>query len=213
MKVDEATLRRTISKNIAAYRKAHKDTQAGLAEKLNYSDKSVSKWERAEAAPDAAVLRNIADVFGVTVDRLVYSHDELKAKEERKKKSAVKFGNGFSISYKMITSVAIMGIWTVALLIFIIFWLNGKIIWQLFPCALPVSLVTQLVLHSVWGKGKYNIIIVSALQLSLIMTVYFLFFSHNWWQLFLLALPVEIIVILVFRIKRRPSNKITHEKE
>ena len=187
--------------------------QAELAEKINYSDKSVSKWERAEAAPDAAVLRNIADVFGVTVDRLVYSHDELKAKEERKKKSAVKFGNGFSISYKMITSVAIMGIWTVALLIFIIFWLNGKIIWQLFPCALPVSLVTQLVLHSVWGKGKYNIIIVSALQLSLILMVYFLFFSHNWWQLFLLALPVEIIVILVFRIKRRPSNKITHEKE
>ena len=206
-------IKKIIANNIIELRAEVGMKQAELAEKINYSDKSVSKWERAEAAPDAAVLRNIADVFGVTVDRLVYSHDELKAKEELKKKSAVKFGNGFSISYKMITSVAIMGIWTVALLIFIIFWLNGKIIWQLFPCALPVSLVTQLVLHSVWGKGKHNIIIVSALQLSLIMTVYFLFFSHNWWQLFLLALPVEIIVILVFRIKRRPSNKITHEKE
>ena len=206
-------IKKIIANNIIELRAEAGMKQAELAEKINYSDKSVSKWERAEAAPDAAVLRNIADVFGVTVDRLVYSHDELKAKEERKKKSAVKFGNGFSISYKMITSVAIMGIWTVALLIFIILWLNGKIIWQPFPCALPVSLVTQLVLHSVWGKGKYNIIIVSALQLSLILMVYFLFFSHNWWQLFLLALPVEIIVILVFRIKRRPSNKITHEKE
>ena len=206
-------IKKIIANNIIELRAEAGMKQAELAEKINYSDKSVSKWERAEAAPDAAVLRNIADVFGVTVDRLVYSHDELKAKEERKKKSAVKFGNGFSISYKMITSVAIMGIWTVALLIFIIFWLNGKIIWQLLPCALPVSLVTQLVLHSVWGKGKYNIIIVSALQLSLILMVYFLFFSHNWWQLFLLALPVEIIVILVFRIKRRPSNKKLYEKE
>ena len=52
LKVDEATLRRTVSKNIAAYRKAHSDTQLTLAEKLNYSDKSVSKWERGESLPD-----------------------------------------------------------------------------------------------------------------------------------------------------------------
>lgn len=46
MQVEEAALRRTVSKNIAAYRKAHKDTQMDLAAKLNYSDKSISKWER-----------------------------------------------------------------------------------------------------------------------------------------------------------------------
>ena len=56
MKVDEATLRRTVSKNIAAYRKAHSDTQLTLAEKLNYSDKSVSKWERGESLPDIFIL-------------------------------------------------------------------------------------------------------------------------------------------------------------
>ena len=50
MQVEEAALRRTVSKNIAAYRKAHKDTQMDLAAKLNYSDKSISKWERGESA-------------------------------------------------------------------------------------------------------------------------------------------------------------------
>ena len=67
MKVDEATLRRTVSKNIAAYRKAHSDTQLTLAEKLNYSDKSVSKWERGESLPDIFILTQIADLYDITV--------------------------------------------------------------------------------------------------------------------------------------------------
>ena len=79
MKVDEATLRRTISKNIAAYRKAHKDTQAGLAEKLNYSDKSVSKWERGESVPDIYILTQIADLYGITVSNLIGEVEPPKA--------------------------------------------------------------------------------------------------------------------------------------
>ena len=71
----------------------------------------------------------------------------------------------------------------------------------------PTPMTQQLVLHSVWGKGKYNFFIVSALVLSLIAMVYLLFLSHNWWQIFLLAVPVEILVILGFRIKKKPEKK------
>ncbi len=46
-------------------------TQLELAEKLNYSNKTVSKWERAESSPDIAVLVEIADLFGVSLDYLV----------------------------------------------------------------------------------------------------------------------------------------------
>ena len=58
----------TIAKNITELRRAHGLTQAALAEKLDYSDKSVSKWERAEGLPDVICLKRIADLFGVTVD-------------------------------------------------------------------------------------------------------------------------------------------------
>lgn len=200
-------IKRIIANNITELRVEAGMKQADLAEKIHYSDKSVSKWERAEAAPDAAVLRNIAEVFGVTVDRLVYSKEEWKEKEDAKKSSIIKLVTSDRYSHKMITSVAIMGIWTLALLLFIIFWLCGIILWQIFPCVVPVSLITQLVLHSVWGKGKYNFFIVSALVLSLIAMVYLLFLSHNWWQIFLLAVPVEILVILGFRIKKKPEKK------
>ena len=71
MQVEEAALRRTVSKNIAAYRKAHKDTQMDLAAKLNYSDKSISKWERGESLPDIYILTRIADLYGITVSNLI----------------------------------------------------------------------------------------------------------------------------------------------
>ena len=71
MKVDEATMRRTISKNIAAYRKAHHDTQLDLAEKLNYSDKSVSKWERGKSMPDASIMLELCDLLGISVNELL----------------------------------------------------------------------------------------------------------------------------------------------
>ena len=46
-------------------------TQLELAEKINYSDKSVSKWERGESLPDIVVLKAVADLFEVTLDYLV----------------------------------------------------------------------------------------------------------------------------------------------
>ena len=46
-------------------------TQVELGAKLNYSDKTVSKWERGEAIPDAYVLTRLADLFGVSVDYLL----------------------------------------------------------------------------------------------------------------------------------------------
>ena len=64
-------LKPTIAKNIIELRKSMNLTQAELAQRMNYSDKAVSKWERAESVPDIAVLKEMADMFGVTVDYLL----------------------------------------------------------------------------------------------------------------------------------------------
>lgn len=71
MQPDEQALRKTIGKNIALYRKSHKDTQAALGQKLNYSDKAVSKWERGESLPDVYVLTRIAEQYGISVGVLI----------------------------------------------------------------------------------------------------------------------------------------------
>ena len=69
--MDELTLRKTIGKNIALYRKSNRDTQAALGQKLNYTDKAVSKWERGESLPDIYVLSQIAEIYGITVGNLI----------------------------------------------------------------------------------------------------------------------------------------------
>ena len=167
-------------------------TQMELAEQLNYSDKSVSKWERAESVPDAYVLKRMSEIFGVSVDYLLSAHDEWTAAPEPDR----------AASKRVITTIAIVGIWTAALLAFIVCWLMGRLVWLIFVYAVPVSLITLLVLHSVWEAGKHNYWIIAALVLSLIAVMYLTALEQNWWQLFLLAIPAELVVFLSSKIKK-----------
>ena len=99
--------------------------------------------------------------------------------------------------------VAIAGIWTLALLIFALLWMSGTIYWLVFVFAVPLTLVTWLILNSVWKAGRYNYFIVSGLILSITLAIYLAFLPHNWWQLLLPAIPAELIAYLSFHIKRK----------
>lgn len=169
-------------------------TQLELAEKLNYSDKSVSKWERAEALPDAYVLKKLSEIFGVTVDYLLTSHDGW---------TPVVTSEDLRHRTKTITKIAIVGIWTLATLLFVIFWLLGDFHWIIFVYAIPVSLITLLVLNSIWEKGRYNYYIIAALIAGIITSIYLTFLEKNWWQIFILIIPAWIVVFLCSRLHKR----------
>ena len=73
-----------------------------------------------------------------------------------------------------------------------------------FACKVGGALIVWLVLNSVWNKRKYNIFIISALMWSILAALYlsFLVFTHqNWWMLFLLGIPAQLIIMLGFRIR------------
>ena len=90
-------IKNNVAKNITELRLLNNMTQMELAEKINYSDKTVSKWERGESSPDIAVLVEIADLFGVTLDYLVRSENIENAVVENKTKE-VKY-NRRAIAY------------------------------------------------------------------------------------------------------------------
>ena len=75
--MDDATLRNQIGSNIAAYRKQAGLTQAGLAEKLNYSDKAVSKWERGESVPDLMTLVQLEELIQIQMLELLEDPNSL----------------------------------------------------------------------------------------------------------------------------------------
>jgi len=189
--------RATLASNLIRLRTAAGMTQAELGEKLNYSDKSVSKWERGDGAPDVFVLRQIAQIYGVTLDYLLEPHTEIEPKIYRRPDEP-------NYSTTAITWVSVLGIWTLALMIFVVFWIAGFVFWQFFVYCVPVTLIVLLVLNSLWKRGKMNLYIVMGLVLSLIVAVYLTFLSQNLWQLFLIAIPAELVVYASFRI---PKNK------
>ena len=191
----------TIASNLIRLRLAAGMTQAELGEKLNYSDKSISKWERGDVTTDVFVLMQIADIFGVDVDYLLKPHNEIEPVIYNKPVNTATY------TTNMITLVTVLGIWTVALFVFVILWICDMVVWLVFVYAVPVSLVTLLVLNSVWNGGKKNRYIIAALVLSIIGTVYLTFLSRNLWQLWLLAIPSLLLVFLGARIYRSAQKR------
>ena len=147
-------LKQIVAENITRLRTAANLTQAELGSMVNYSDKSISKWERGDAIPDVRVLLQLAQIFGVTVDDLLKPHDG-----QQPLRSSGQWHSRYSST--VITMVAIAGIWTLALLIFALLWMSGTIYWLVFVFAVPLTLVTWLILNSVWKAGRYNYFIVS----------------------------------------------------
>lgn len=60
-----------IGKFIAACRKKENLTQMQLAEKLNITDRAVSKWERGKAMPDSSIMLALCDVLNISVNDLL----------------------------------------------------------------------------------------------------------------------------------------------
>ena len=122
--MNDDKLKKQIGANIAAYRKSMGLTQVGLAEKLNYSDKAVSKWERAESVPDVLTLTQLAELFDVTVNDLLVDPNELPAntgKVEQVMSAAVERAMKRKAHKRIILGLCTMLVYCVAMLLFVIF--------------------------------------------------------------------------------------------
>ena len=177
-------------------------TQAELGEKLFYSDKAVSKWERAESMPDALVLKKLSEIFGVSVDALLSSNSAWVAPgpDPRNEKE--------TYSRLSIILCCIAAIWTLCVVEFVLVWIIvGVIQWVVFVAAVPLSLIALLVFNSVWYRGRHNLYLVVLLVLSLVVLIYLLLLQYNLWQMFLILIPAELVVVLAFNIRKRGKKR------
>jgi len=191
-------LKLVTASNIIKLRTGAGMTQAELGHALNYSDKTISKWERGEAIPDAYVLTQMAEIFNVSVDYLLSSHDAWEAPVEEK-------NEGATYSIDVIIAIAIISVWTMALTVFIVLSQFDIFWWQIFALALPVSVLVYLVLICVFGKRKYLQYVIAGFVLSLFIALY-VFWPGRPWRFFLLLIPAELIVFLSCNIKRKPKK-------
>lgn len=199
--MSDEELKKQIGKNIVLCRKRMLLTQAGLAEKLNYSDKAVSKWERGESMPDVLTLMQLAEVLGVTVDSLLTGNDKgIIAAADGEKPKANK---------NIIAMLASVLVWFVALLTFVAFsYVLIPKSWVAFVYAVPVNAIVLLSLFSAWKMFRLNPLFISLIVWGGLLSLYvsaLLFMDFNIWMVFLLGIPGQIAVLLWFRIYK--SNK------
>ena len=190
-------IKNNIAKNISAYRKKLNLTQAQLADMLNYSDKAVSKWERAEAAPDIYILSELANIFGTTVDALIRSDAPIP--EKLPKKSILTPRN------KTIISLLSVGlVWLVATITFAILqWAEVPFRnWLVFIYALPVSSIVAIVFSSLWSKRPIVALFTSILVWTFALAFFLTFKGTNVWLLFIIGIPLQVLIILWLFLKR-----------
>lgn len=186
-----------VAQNIFYLRTQNQMTQLDLAQKLNYSDKAISKWERGDSVPDAFVLKKMAELFGVTVDYILTEHNEQERKVDTKPAQKAK---------AMLANVIMISIATVALLVFIILAITTKVYhWQIFIYAIPAIIIVGIVFSFILKNKIMGIISISALIWSILLVIYFALWSfrdsYATWMILLVGVPAQIIVLLSFKIK------------
>ena len=184
MQTDEATLRKTVAKNIAQYRKAHHDTQLDLATKLNYSDNSVSKWERGESLPDVYILSQIAELYGVSVSALI---GEIQPPKESKPH--------YHMFILLLSLALTMAVATLLFSMFMICKVDYPA-WMFFVYALPVCSIICIVFTSLWWGILWQGVSVSALIWTLGLSLYLSFELENVSLIFLVCAALQVLTLL-----------------
>lgn len=214
--MDDEKLKKQIGRNIVSYRKRLRMTQAGLAEKLNYSDKAVSKWERGESVPDVQTLMQLAELFDITVNELLVDPDALPENPgavERVMGKAVEKTLKRKADKRIILGLSTVLVWFVALLLFVILsTLNIAKSWIAFIYAIPVTAIVLLSLRSAWKDFRWNQALISLIVWGGLLSVYcslLLFLQVNVWKIFLLGIPGQIAILLWFRLYHKQPKEQT----
>lgn len=190
-----------LAENLAYYRKAAGYTQLEIAEKFNYSDKSISKWERGDGAPDVFVLKSLADLYGITID------DFFNEEKKRTKTSSVR-------RHWYITGLSVSLVWLVAATGFTVCMIASPKTfpwWLFYIYAVLVSGIIATVFSTVWKKLEYQLIAVSVIIWSTCLSAYLTLQLINpmpyAFLLFIIGVPVEVLAVIWYFLKRNNRKK------
>ena len=205
--MDDEKLKKQIGANIGAYRKRMGLTQARLAERLNYSDKAVSKWERGESVPDVTTLVQLASLFDITVNELLVDPNELPENTgavERVMGKAVEKTLKRKANKRIILALSSILVWFVSLFLFVV--ISSFDIpksWMAFFYAIPINAIVLLSLRSAWKDFRWNQLLVSGIVWGTLLCFYmtfYVFMNIHLWRVFLLGIPGQIAILLWARL-------------
>lgn len=213
-------LKLKIGANIIHYRKAMGITQAELAQRLNYSDKAVSKWERGESIPDVLTLVDIAGQFHITINQLVYGPQEespevqepveLPPEVPEEPDSPPRITDRIRHNRKVIQGLVSVLVWIVVLAFYVLLdSFQLPYLWLLFLIGIPAHAITLLSLRSAWQMYSWNQVLISVIMWGSLLCLYaiiYLISNISIWRLFLMGVLGQMAIILWFNLIKKPKE-------
>lgn len=192
-------IKEVISQNIATIRKKRKLTQVELSEKLNYSDKAISRWEKGESLPDIETLHKLSEILEVPVASF-FEENAFATQEEPKKNKNLP-------NKIMVTVLSCLAVWIVATILYVYIYTYSDIkYWQAFIWAIPVMSILLRYYNKIWGWPKLSVILHSITLWSFVAAIYCQFLNYNIWIMFLLGALLQVILVLNHFIKPIKSD-------
>ncbi len=190
-----------LAENLTYYRKAAGYTQLEIAEKFNYSDKSISKWERGEGAPDVFVLKALADLYGLTVDDF-FNPEKKRAQTSTRRR------------HWYITGLSVALVWLIAATGFTVCMIaipDAFPWWLFYIYAVLGSGIIGTIFSSIWKKLEFQLISISIIIWSVCLSAFLTLQLINpmtyAWLLFIVGIPVEALAIIWYFLKRNNRKK------
>lgn len=194
-----SNIKDVIADNLIKLRKKHNLTQGEMAEKLNYSDNAISRWERGEVTPSVETLDQIATIFNIPLTSL-FEKDVVKNVEKNDKMQLIN---------KLAVTLIFMSLaWFAATIVFVYAELLFKInFWQIFVWAVPTSCLILYPFNKCWGKHIWKFVILSVFVWSFLTCVYLQFFDYNMWLIFIIGVPLQVGLSIWAFIKPRDKKE------
>ena len=194
----ENEMRPVMARNIARLRKQLGMTQAELAEKLSYSDKTVSKWERGEGLPDLVSAAHLAEIFGLPLDALlrdenaeaaVFDEEAAKAQRNARRKLILLLSVGLCVL------VSVLAYFALRLLL-----PSFHRAWLCFLYGVPAAMIVCIVFTCIWWKNLLRLAAISGLIWSIAACVHITFPVSPVWLIYVVAAVVQLLFIAWFRL-------------
>ena len=178
--------------NLSKLRKSKNLTQLQLAEKLNYSDKAISKWEVGSVLPDIETMSHIAEFFGLTVNDLIY----------KKKESILRY---ITQNHLFTTLSSIGLLWFLSTIVYFVLSLTTNLskLWLTFIITIPLTFVLLLIFSCLWFKKNWIYISLSGILWGIIISIYLIISNFSLWFLFIIGLAGQISIFLTIPISRK----------
>ena len=191
-------IKEIIAQNLIELRKKNNLTQNELAEKLNYSDNTISRWEHAEITPAIETLQQIANIYGVSLETLIKENASAQTEKEKR----------IDIAKHIATIIiCVCQVWFFATIgFFYIQTFVSQSAWILFVWAFPLSCIIAFLLSNKWQNKIPKFIFSSLFVWSLITAIYLQFLTLNLYLLYIVGAPLQVSLCIYYFMKRKDKK-------